>query len=210
MNMDILDKIIYIIKSPIRIFVLVMIVSAALLFLPQSLMETLRLSEFMNLHGKYVGIIFLLSSCYITMILSLSLKNKIDVEYKKSKPIRELNNLTIEELLVLREFVLQQRVAIHAPAQNTDIVNLINKNILVRVPNFVVEKYILVGINPSIREWIIKKYKTLDAFLLPETIELPENETEQKKLVEKILSKRAVFTKHPLYYLYDGVFDNVS
>ena len=187
--MDFLTKMINILKLPFRFIVLISIVMGLLLFLPASLISTLKLSEFITEFGKYIGITFIFSIGYILIsifpFLYKIFQNKSKIKKFKTTIIEKLEKLTYSEKCFLREFFIQRKDVIEAPLECTEYISLYNKKIVqvasTNVRSFVFGKYISILINPLIKDKITDNH-----------IGLLSSEPTQEEL-EKVKSERPDF-----------------
>lgn len=140
------------------------------MFFPENVVQKLQLTDFKSEYGKYIGPLFLISVVYLTVMLSISLWNKIRLfiaTKKFNKTIVEsLNSLTLPDIYLLREFFLQGKDVIEVPYESTEFTSLYNKGILVIASNnlraYIFGKFVSVTINP-----MVKKYITHDVLRLP-------------------------------------------
>jgi len=103
--MNIYDKILSILKLPLRIIVLLAIILGLLLFLPNNLIKTLKLEQFIEEYGKYIGITFLFSIGYIVVIFFPWIYKVIKFKGNSKKYIEnlknELNNISFPSIYFL-------------------------------------------------------------------------------------------------------------
>jgi len=187
--MNILDKIISFIKLPLKVIVLLAIILSLLLFLPKSVIEILKLEQFINEYGKYIGITFLFSIGYIIIIFIPWILNKKKLKNINRKYLedmkKELNNLSLPAIFFLREFFLQNKDVIEVPMENTEFIDLYNKHILIMASKnarpYIYGTFFAVRINP-----IIKNYITI------ELLQLPDKEFSEQEIA-MIKSERPLF-----------------
>src|SRR5574344_1339559 len=125
-------KIISILKMPLRIIALVCLIMGLLLFLPESLMIKLKLTEFIDEFGKYIGIVFVFSFGYLLFTSIPSFIRYCYNKYKSSSDRKKflqkidstLSELTYPEKCLLREFAIQNRDVIEVPLENAEFVSL--------------------------------------------------------------------------------------
>ena len=166
-------------KIPTRIIILIWIISALILFIPNDLLNQLSLKEFKISFGKYIGIIFISSLAFIIIIFITWVSNRISnqrLEIKYKKIIKDsVNSLDMHERAVLREYYIQGQNTLKIPLDNPTVSGLINKRILYQVGQY--GKMSLVGMlfNFSITE-IARE------LLTPEILELPVSEPTEKEL----------------------------
>ncbi|AEW87291.1 hypothetical protein FCOL_12460 [Flavobacterium columnare ATCC 49512] len=124
-------------KIPTKLFVLISLVSGSLLFLPNSILENLKLSKFETDYGKYFGIAFLFSTGILIMNFIIWLTKKVLLFFLKIKYDKklesELNDLDRSEKAVLREFYINNQSSIKLPLDDATVKNLLNKRILIRI-----------------------------------------------------------------------------
>lgn len=135
--MDFFSKILDFNKIPVKLFVLLSIVSGSLLFFPNTVLENLKLTQFEKDYGKYFGIAFIISTGILLMNFAIWLFKKILFNIFVAKNIKavvsELNNLDTNEKSVLREFFIRQSNTIDLPLDNATVKGLLNKGLLVRI-----------------------------------------------------------------------------
>lgn len=168
--MGIFDKIIEILKLPFRFIFTIAFILGLVLFLPENIIKQLQLTEFKTEYGKFIGIVFLISAGYLGVSLIIYLWNKIRLKIETNKfkknIVEILNSLSLPDIYLLREFILQGKDVIEVPYESTEFISLYNKSILYLASNnvrsFIFGKFVSVTINP-----IVKKYITLDILHLP-------------------------------------------
>ena len=163
-KVDWFSKLLSFLKLPMRLIGFIAFFSGLLLFLPSSLIETLKLNEFIGLYGKFFGIAFLLSITYFLFLFLPATYSFFRERYKRKSVEKEflrnidqtLQELTYPERCLLREFVLQNRHVIECPIEDPEVTSLMNKGILrvasKNVRSFVFGNYIFVEINSKARE----------------------------------------------------------
>ena len=166
----VIERIVTILKLPIRFVFIIGLIMGLLLFFPENVVQKLQLTDFKSEYGKYIGPLFLISVVYLTVMLSIYLWNKIRVfiatkKFNKSL-VGILNSLTLPDIYLLREFFLQGKDVIEVPYESTEFTSLYNKRILVIASNnvraYIFGRFISVTINP-----MVKKYITHDVLRLP-------------------------------------------
>jgi hypothetical protein len=193
--MNIFDKIMAFIKLPYRIIVLIAIILGLLLFLPKNMQEILKLNSFIDEYGRYFGIAFLFSIGYIIFVFFPFIVKILFAKYINKKLLKnlkmEISNLSNPDVFLLREFFLQNKDVIEVPIENTEFVDLFNKNILImtskNLRGFIFGTFVPVRINPIIKEYIT-----------PEILQLPKTKL-TKQEVEKIKSERPLFVSQISY-----------
>ncbi|MBR0100184.1 MAG: superinfection exclusion B family protein [Treponema sp.] len=143
--MEWFTKLIEWLKLPTKIIAFIALMSCAFLFLPSKIIETLKLQDFIDLYGKYFGVVFIVASSYLLFIflgfvfskvksMFINLKNnknaKENSKIKKQQIQSALCDLTQSEKCLLREFYLQGKDVIKVIYANEDVISLINKEII--------------------------------------------------------------------------------
>lgn len=143
--MEWFTKLIEWLKLPTKIITFIALMSGAFLFLPSKIIETLKLQDFIDLYGKYFGVVFIVASSYLLFIflgfvfskvksMFINLKNnknaKENSKIKKQQIQSALCDLTQSEKCLLREFYLQGKDVIKVIYANEDVISLINKEII--------------------------------------------------------------------------------
>ena len=133
--MEWLSKIFEWLKLPARIIAFIALMSCAFLFLPSKIIETLKLQDFIDLYGKYFGVVFIVASSYLLFIflgfvfskvksMFINLKNnknaKENSKIKKQQIQSALCDLTQSEKCLLREFYLQGKDVIKVIYETKD------------------------------------------------------------------------------------------
>lgn len=126
-------------KIPMKIIILLGIVSGIFVFASDSFLKTLKMNEFQEDYGKFFGPVFIVSIAFIALSIIYYFKNKIENGLNKSKSqkfiIEELESLDPHEQSVIREFGIQNRNSVKMPIDNSTVAGLINKRILKSVSN---------------------------------------------------------------------------
>lgn len=168
-------------KIPTRIILLVWIISALLLFIPDEQMTQFALQEFKNDYGKYFGIAFIASSAFIILIVATWIINSINNERLKRKfkkvIIESVNTLDPHEKAVLREFYIQGQDTLKIPMDNPTVSGLINKRILYQVGQYGQMSLVGMLFNFSIT-------KVARENLTPAILELPIGEPSEQDIQE--------------------------
>lgn len=188
--MEWVTKAIALLKLPVRIIAFFAIITGFLLFLPQNIINILKLTEFIKEYGKYFGIAFLVSAAYLLFLLIPFLYKYFKNVYSTRKREKEflenivttLINLSYREKCLLREFIIQDKGVIEAPIENTEVTSLINKGIIEiasrNVRRFIFGNYIFIQIN-----------KKAIPFLNNESYGLP-NSTPTPQDIDKVKRER--------------------
>jgi hypothetical protein len=123
-----LELILKFIKLPLHIIILISVTLGVVLFLPDALLAKLKLIDFVNDYGKYLGLPFLLSIGYSIMTLVyLYIKWRKNIKARKKaieKTLQDLNKVTYQEKILLREFTLQRKDVIEVPLTNAAYIML--------------------------------------------------------------------------------------
>lgn len=125
-------------KISAKLVALLFITSGGLLFLPDSLIRMLRLNDFIQEYGKYIGVTFLLSASFLIITFILwcgktirqhrqQTKKKADLE---ASIIEAILNLDPHEQAVLREFFIQKKNTIQLPIDQHIVTGLLRKGII--------------------------------------------------------------------------------
>ncbi|WP_289054185.1 super-infection exclusion protein B [Carboxylicivirga marina] len=122
-------------KLPTKVLFLFAVVSGSILFVNENIINKLQLDALLKKHGWVLGLVFLLSSCFVVVNLIIWTINKIrakrDFRAIKEKYIKRLRNLDRHEQAVLREFIAGGKKSINMPLDEPVIAGLMNDNILV-------------------------------------------------------------------------------
>lgn len=126
-------------KIPIKVFILLAIVSGILLFGSENLLEQLKLKEFEESYGMYFGITFIVCISFILLSIIYFFVSKTKsylFKRKMTKQIKEnLKKLDPSEQAVLREYYITRRTTISMPMDHPVVSGLLNKYILIRKSN---------------------------------------------------------------------------
>ena len=135
--MDWINNLINLSKVPTKLIVVIFIVSGVLLWLPEATLKGLKLSEFANTYGLYVGITCVASGVVLLVELAMLLwktaNKKISYNKFKKSSLERITNLDASEKSVLREFYLLGQNTIKLPMDHPVVAGLINAGILVMV-----------------------------------------------------------------------------
>lgn len=178
-------------RVPAKVILWICIISGFLLLTPHEWAVSLKLGEFVNDFGKYIGIVFISSA--VLLVLTLfgwmfkvmnNKKKRVNIEKDVSNTIQDLDN---SEKAVLREFYIQGRNTIDLPIDNPIVVGLLNKYILMTVGQY--GRMSLAGmLRPVIRTSFALKYVN------PGIVGLPAGKLTEDQ-VKKLLSERPSFIK---------------
>lgn len=132
--MEWISKLIEAAKLPTRFILCIFLVSAALLCLPQSLIVSLHLKEFIEKYALYVGITVLTSGALLIVELFIyswkAARKKIGLRKIRKSAIERVQNLDPAEKGVLREFYLQGQNTIKLPMDHPVVAGLLSCGIL--------------------------------------------------------------------------------
>ncbi len=121
-------------KIPTKFVFLFWISSGCLLFLPERALIFLKLTEFISSYGKFIGIIFLLTTTFLIIVLIIWISSKIGngIRKKRNKKISidKLNYLDSYEKAVIREFFILGKNTTLMPIDNPTVIGLINSHII--------------------------------------------------------------------------------
>lgn len=198
--MEWLSKIFEWLKLPIKIIVFIALMSGIFLILPDNLILKLKLTEFLNIAGKYIGPIFTVSICFCVFTFCLWIIKQITrlvnyiVQIKRQHKIEKgiatdlekiVSNLPLVEIYLLREFLLQGKDVIKVPYTNPEVTSLINKHIIEFVSD--IGEGILGDIFMSAR--LTKQFK--EKYYTYHLLQVKENPT--KKDIEEYQKFRPAF-----------------
>jgi hypothetical protein len=159
--------------------------------------KILKLELFIEEYGKYFGIVFLFAVGYIIFIFFTWIVKVILSIYMNKKLKMEISKLSEPDIFLLREFFLQNKDVIEVPVENTEVIDLYNKNILMttseNVRRYVFGTFVPVRINPIIKDYIT-----------PEIVKLPKTRPTEQEF-EKIKRERPLFVSQIGYI--NGLFN---
>ena len=177
-----LEKLFDIKKIPAKLFFVIFISSALILFVPNKFLTTLNLKEFLESFGKFIGISFIVSSAFLIVTLTNFLTNLVKRRKFKIKIensiINNLQNLNFHEKALLREFFLNNKTTLQLPFDDDTVVGLVNKHIIYQASS-TGSQYI----HGSYFPYSITKFA--HSRLTNEIIDLPKDisETEKMRLI---------------------------
>ena len=187
--MDWISKLMEAAKVPTKIILCVFIVASALIILPDSTLTGLRIKEFMDKHGIYVGITALSSGALLVINLIIYVwktsKNKLAKNRLIQKATERLQKLDHAEKAVLREFFLQGQNTIKLPIDHAVVAGLLESGILIIVGRH--GRMSLAGMLMS-----MKISDHIDMLVTPELLDLPRNAPTQTE-IDFIKSNRPSF-----------------
>jgi hypothetical protein len=138
--MDWLNRITDVFKLQTRYVVLLSLVSGAMLFSPQPILEKLHLSSIPSPYGAIVGIVFLLSTGLVIVntwsAIASALRHRGAFALRQSKVAESLGNLDPSEQAVLREFILFGCSTLKIPMCNPAVVGLTTAGIIERTGSY--------------------------------------------------------------------------
>jgi len=115
----------------------VAIATALILFMPSSMIVTFKLTAVMEGSAHFIGILFILSSTYLTIdFCSSIIKNRRNQnrQLALAEQIQDrIKTLTSGERAVLREFYLQRQTSLWLPSQECEVKSLLSSGVLIAV-----------------------------------------------------------------------------
>jgi len=194
----ILEKLFDIKKIPTKFLFVIWLSSGLILFVPNNFLIKLNLSDFLKDYGKYIGIIFLISSTFLMVTLLYYIGSLIN-RYRMTKKIKDsiLNDikcLNINEKALLREFYINDKQTLQMPLDNDTVVGLVNKHIIYQASS--------TGFTYSHGAYFPYTMTEI-AFknLTPEMIDLPKKITED--------AKRRISSQRPTWAIEKSRFENL-
>lgn len=132
--MEWISKLIEAIKLPTKFILSIFLVSIALLFLPQQVIDAFYLKEFKDKYGLFIGITALSSGALLfteTIIFSWKkVSRRRDFDKLKKQAIERLQKLDHAEKAVLREFFLKGQNTLKLPMDHPVVAGLLSSGIL--------------------------------------------------------------------------------
>jgi len=161
-----------------------------ILFFPEQFLFKLTLTEFIEVHGKYIGISFLICSSFLIVVfiqfLSKTFNRKRLNRHIRKGILTTISELDFHEKAVLREFFINDKNTLQLPIDNDTVVGLVSKRILYQVSKtgftYIHGAYFPYSISDYVRE-----------NLKWEMIDLPQNPTDEDK--ERIINNRPYWAK---------------
>jgi|LauGreDrversion4_2_1035121.scaffolds.fasta_scaffold10435_1 hypothetical protein len=194
----ILEKLFDIKKIPTKFLFVIWLSSGLILFVPNNFLIKLNLSDFLKDYGKYIGIIFLISSTFLMVTLLYYIGSLIN-RYRMTKKIKDsiLNDikcLNINEKALLREFYINDKQTLQMPLDNDTVVGLVNKHIIYQASS--------TGFTYSYGAYFPYTMTEI-AFknLTPEMIDIPKKITED--------AKRRISSQRPTWAIEKSRFENL-
>ena len=183
-----ISKIAEFIRLPLKYMWAVVLVTAFLLFAPESWLRRVSVDSFRAAHQQTVGIIFLASLALVLVSAFESSHGVIGKRLRRrrliKKAVAEIEELDPKEKAVLREFTIQGQDTLQMPVDQTTVAGLIDKGILVSVGTMGERSKAGLLFPVTIR----REIKTL---LTIEHIEWPENPTGAD--IERLKEERPEF-----------------
>jgi hypothetical protein len=137
MTEKIIDRIFDFDKISTKLIVLVWAITGLLLFIPSSVLDKVRLTEFLVTYGMWVGIAFVFSTGFLFVTLytylTTGIANRRHAKRLKEGLIDWLKNLDDHEKAVLREFIIKSSYTLQLPMDNSAVIGLESKRIIFRV-----------------------------------------------------------------------------
>lgn len=194
----ILEKLFDIKKIPTKFLFVIWLSSGLILFVPNNFLIKLNLSDFLKDYGKYIGIIFLISSTFLMVTLLYYIGSLIN-RYRMTKKIKDsiLNDikcLNINEKALLREFYINDKQTLQMPLDNDTVVGLVNKHIIYQASS--------TGFTYSHGAYFPYTMTEI-AFknLTPDMIDIPKKITED--------AKRRISSQRPTWAIEKSRFENL-
>jgi len=129
-----ISKVLEATKLPTKFIVVIFLASFALLLLPEDNLTSLKLVEFSNKYGIYIGIAALASGALLAVELVgyiwNTINHKVSSRKFKKSSLERLTQLDSSEKSVLREFYLQGQNTLKLPMDHPVVAGLINLGIL--------------------------------------------------------------------------------
>ena len=143
-----LGKVFEVIKSP-QLAACLLVVSTALLRMPATWLDTLKLQTFTEKYGLYFGVVWLISGSALIVRglswLGSSIWRFAQAQKTKRKIDRAIASLDQHEKALLREFLIRGSNTLNLPIQEPVVNGLLSKEVLVLVEGFG-DNYITTGI----------------------------------------------------------------
>ncbi len=175
----ILEKLFDLKKIPTKFISVIWVTTSILLFAPLSWLTKLYIVQFNTEYGKYLGIIFILSTGFLVIsIVSYFIKilNRKKFESRMEAKIdKAVEQLDFHEKALLREFFIQGKNTLQLPIDNDTISGLSNKGIIYQVSNYGFTYY-----HGAYWAYSITEYAK--GLLTPSMLGLTQNPTEEEKM----------------------------
>lgn len=191
--MDALEKILAIIKLPLKFIVGIAIFAGSLFILPDKVLQSLRLTSFISMWGTYIGIAFYGASILLLVnIIAYGSKkvfqsiehnrkaaqHKIESMRLAEKVKNKIQTLDPHEKAVIREFIIQSKNTIEIPIDHHVVSGLLSSGVIQVVSKYA-QRNLLIGLMTSV--CLSEAAKNL-IFSNPEIIGIPNREpTEEER-----------------------------
>jgi len=133
--MEWLGKVLEFLKLPLKYVCAVAIAAAALLFLPQQVLQRLHVAKFVSEFDAYIGVVLLVSLVLAGVggasMLWDAARAKLRLWKAHHVRLKALRALDSKEKAVLREFFLQERGTLLVPTDQPVVAGLVRSGILV-------------------------------------------------------------------------------
>jgi hypothetical protein len=163
---------------------------------PKQFLSKLNLTVFETEYGKYLGIIFVVSSSFLLVVLVTTVTNIIyRKRYRKrltKEIIGNLNELDPYEQAILREFMLFGKYSLQLPFNDESVISLQHKSILIQ------QNSTFIG-NPLNLRFCYAISDIAQKHLKPEMIGLPNRENLTKKEEQWLVGNRPHWNKQDRY-----------
>lgn len=190
-HMEILSRIIDIIKLPLKYIFWIALVSGVLLFLPETWLIALYVKRFSEQYGLFIGFVFLasisLTVINITCWVFNSLRNASTIKKFETQILDDIRDLSSHEKAVLREFFLKDRQTLRLPIDEPTVAGLIKRGILQSIGELAERS--LAGMLMPVRITSIARNN-----LTSEMIDWPTEEP-TKEQVQDLFQKRPDFAR---------------
>lgn len=183
-----ITKIVEIVRLPLKYMWAVVLVTAFLLFAPDSWLRRVAVDSFRTAHQQTIGILFLASLALVLVSAFESSQGFVGRRIRRRRLIRnaidEIEQLDPSEKAVLREFSIQAQDALQLPVSDATVAGLIEKGVLVSVGTLFEKSKAGILFPVTIRKEV-KPLLTLDH------IDMPENPTDAD--IERLKDERPEF-----------------
>ncbi len=126
-------------RIPTKFIFVIWFSSALLLFLPKKALDNLKVSDFIQEFGKFIGISFIVSSAFLLVVLGnylyKALMHKRISRKLKDQILKELNSLDFHEKSLVREFYINGKFTLQMPMDDETVIGLSNKSIIYQASN---------------------------------------------------------------------------
>lgn len=130
---EIIAKIIEVVKPPIKVLLpAVWLFSAIMIFLPEAMLVKLNLFEWQNVNGFYLGLTFLITTCFILIYILSSLLTFIGSLWNKAtqnwRMMKKIQNLNSFEQQIIYEMYNSPNYTLHLDLNQPMIKGLLSRN----------------------------------------------------------------------------------